>query len=117
GRPCGGPRRTLYEHLGRHQTQPGHQSLLSTSTCGRQGTQSGARGLHAQADYDSECHGQTSNPVASVSAGHLTIKTVAKSPSPLISSSQPARCFTVIPSIVPVRLALIGPIPEKPRML
>jgi len=34
--------------------------------------------LHAQADYDSECHGQTSNSVASVSAGHLTIKTVAK---------------------------------------
>jgi hypothetical protein len=40
-----------------------------------------------------------------------------KSPSPLISSSQPARCFSVIPSMVPVRLALIGPIPEKPRML
>lgn len=40
-----------------------------------------------------------------------------KSPSPLISSSQPARCFSVIPSMAPVRLALHGPMPQKPRML
>ena len=78
GRPCGGPRRPLHEHLGRHQAQPSDQSLLSTSAGGRQGAQSSARGLHAQAGHDSECHGQTSNPLASVSAGHLTIKTVAK---------------------------------------
>ena len=52
--------------------------LLSTSACGWQGAQSGARGLPMQTGDDAQCHGQASNTVASRSAEYLTIKTVAK---------------------------------------
>lgn len=78
GRSHGRPQRPLYERSRGGAAQSGHQSLLSAPARGWQGTESGIGRVHAQAADDSQRHGQTSNPLASLSAGHLTGKTVAK---------------------------------------
>ena len=56
--------------------QPHHQSLLSAIAHSRQGAETGVGRVQAQAGDDSQRHGETSNSLASVSAEHLTIKTV-----------------------------------------
>ena len=72
-------RGVLYnECRSRGAPQPHHQSLLSAIAHSRQGAESGVGRVHAQAGDDSQRHGETSNSLASVSAEHLTIKTVAK---------------------------------------